>query len=336
MTTARTGPPTAGSARTGPEETKRRRGRAPTLRQLEARTGRLLLSPTVLIVLVIVILPILWAIVLAFQRVRLLNIRRANLFSNYTLANFETVFTSPGFWESLRTTLIYTIGGTVGSILLGLVAALALRRPFRGRGVIRAVMLLPYVTPVVAATFVWTVALNPNFGIVNAWGTRFLGWDEPIAFLSTQSSSLFGIPIPTALLTVIAFETWRYFPFAFLFLVARIQAIPGDLDEAARVDGATVWQRFRYVILPQLMPVIAVLAVLRFIFTFNKFDDVYLLTGGGAGTEVISVRVYEYLTANKDVGLAAAQAVVLALVLVFLIVFYLRSTARAERAEQGG
>lgn len=309
-----------------------KRGSGPTLRKLEARTGRVLLSPTVLIVLAVVILPIIWAVLLAFQRVRLLNIRRAGIVGNYTLDNFERVLTSPGFWDSLWTTVVYTVGATASSIGLGLVAALALRKPFRGRGAVRAVMLLPYITPVVAATFVWTVALNPQYGIVNAWGTRFLGWNEPIAFLSTESGSLLGIPVPTALLTVIVFEAWRYFPFAFLFLVARMQAIPGELDEAARVDGATIWQRFRYVTLPQLMPVIALLAVLRFIFTFNKFDDVYLLTGGGAGTEVISVRVYEFLTARKDVGLASAQAVVLALILVVLIVFYLRSMSRAERA----
>jgi multiple sugar transport system permease protein len=245
------------------------------------------------------------------------------------------VLTSPGFWESLWTTVLYTVGATVGSIGVGLIAALALRKPFRGRGAVRALMLLPYITPVVAATFVWTVALNPQYGIVNAWGTSFLGWNEPIAFLSTEQSTLLGVPVPTALLTVIAFETWRYFPFAFLFLVARMQAIPGDLDEAARVDGATIWQRFRYITLPQLMPVIALLAVLRFIFTFNKFDDVYLLTGGGAGTEVISVRVYEFLTAQKNVGLAAAQAVVLAVALVGLIVVYLRAAGRAERLERG-
>ena len=305
-----------------------------SLRKQEARTGRLLLSPTVLIVLVVVILPIVWAILLAFQRIRLINIRRAGIVGNYTLDNFDRVLTSPGFWDSLWTTLLYTVGATVGSIGLGLVAALALRKPFRGRGAVRALMLLPYITPVVAATFVWTVALNPQYGIVNAWGTKFLGWNEPVAFLSTERSSLLGIPVPTALLTVIVFEAWRYFPFAFLFLVARIQAIPGELDEAARVDGATIWQRFRFVTLPQLMPVIALLAVLRFIFTFNKFDDVYLLTGGGAGTEVISVRVYEFLTAQKNVGLAAAQAVVLAVVLVGLIVFYLRTVSRAERAGQ--
>ncbi|HST63691.1 MAG TPA: sugar ABC transporter permease [Mycobacteriales bacterium] len=302
------------------------------MRRQEARTGRLLLSPTVLIVVLIVVLPIIWAVSLAFQRARLLNIRRVGLVGNYTLDNFSRVLQSDGFWSTLWTTVVYTVGGTIGSIGLGLVAALALRRPFRGRGAVRAVMLLPYITPVVAATFVWTVALDPQFGIVNAWGTLFLGWNEAIPFLSTPQSHLFGIPVPTALLVVIAFETWRYFPFAFLFLVARMQAIPGDLDEAARVDGASIWQRFTNVVWPQLLPVIALLALLRFIFTFNKFDDVYLLTGGGANTEVISVRVYEFLTARKDVGLAAAQAVVLALVLVGLIVIYLRAQARADRS----
>jgi multiple sugar transport system permease protein len=302
------------------------------LRRQESRTGRLLLSPTVLIVLAIVVLPIVWAISLAFQRARLLNIRRVGLIGNYTLDNFQRVLQSDGFWSTLWTTVVYTVGGTVGSIGLGLIAALALRKPFRGRGTVRAIMLLPYITPVVAATFVWTVALDPQAGIINAWGTKFLGWNEAIPFLSTEQGHVLGVPVPTALLMVIAFETWRYFPFAFLFLVARMQAIPGDLDEAARVDGASVWQRFRNVVWPQLLPVIALLAVLRFIFTFNKFDDVYLLTGGGAGTEVVSVRVYDFLTARKDVGLAAAQALVLALVLVGLIVIYLRAQSRADKA----
>jgi multiple sugar transport system permease protein len=297
------------------------------LRRQESRTGRLLLSPTVVIVLAVVVAPIVWAISLAFQRARLLNIRRVGLVGNYTLDNFSRVLQSDGFFSTLGTTVVYTVGGTIGSIGLGLVAALALRRPFRGRGVVRAVMLLPYITPVVAATFVWTVALDPQYGIVNAWGTRWLGWDDAVPFLSSGDG-----PVPLALLTVIAFETWRYFPFAFLFLVARMQAIPADLDEAARVDGASIWQRFRHVVWPQLLPVVALLAVLRFIFTFNKFDDVYLLTGGGAGTEVVSVRVYDFLTQRKDVGLAAAQAVVLAVVLVGLIVVYLRAQGRADRA----
>jgi multiple sugar transport system permease protein len=116
---------------------------------------------------------------------------------------------------------------------------------------------------------------------------------------------------------------WRYFPFAFLFLLARLQAVPGDIEEAARVDGAAPTQIFRYILLPQLLPVMAVLTVLRAIFTFNKFDDIYLLTGGGADTEVVAVRVFELLTAQGNVGAAAALAVVLAVILAVLVGFYM-------------
>jgi multiple sugar transport system permease protein len=195
-------------------------------------------------------------------------------------------------------------------------------------------MLLPYVAPIVAVTFAWSTMLNPQFGVVNHWGTRLLGWDEPIAFLSQRSSevSILGLTfgVPTALLTVIAFEAWRSFPFAFLFLTARLQAAPATLEEAAKVDGATLTQRFRYVLLPQLMPTIAVLAVLRFIWTFNNFDDIYLLTGGGAGTEVVAVSVFNALTARGDIGGAAAQALALAAILAALIGLYLWRLAPRE------
>ena len=302
-----------------------------TRRQRENRAGLAYLAPTLVVVVVVVILPILWTIMLAFQRIRLINIRRAGVFGEYTLANLDLVLTSPGFWSSLWTTLIYTIGGTVSSIAIGLVAALALRGRFRGRTFVRASVLLPYVAPVVAVTFVWETMLSPQFGIANTWGTRFLGWDRPIAFLSQReyTMSLFGwhVDIPLALITVIAFEAWRYVPFAFLFLLARLQAVPGELEEAALVDGAAPTQIFRHILLPQLGPVIALLTVLRFIMTFNKFDDVYLLTGGGSGTEVVSVRVYQFLTARFDIGAASAQALILAAGLVVLLAIYLKFLA---------
>jgi len=311
-----------------PEQRRRLARRPRTLRQQENRAGLAFLSPTLIVVLFVVVLPILWAIMLAFQRMRLRNLRRSGFLGRYTLSNLENVLTSPGFWDSVWTTLVYTVGATALSIGLGLVAALALRRPFRGRTLMRASVLLPYVAPVVAVTFVWEILLSPQFGLANDWGTRFLGWDRPIAFLSEQERtvSLLGwdVHLPVALLTVIAFEGWRYFPFAFLFLLARLQAVPRELEEAALVDGAAPTQQFRWILLPQLAPVIALLCVLRFIFTFNKFDDVYLLTGGGAGTEVVSVRVYDYLTARFDIGGAAAHALVLAAVLVVFLAIYLR------------
>ena len=173
-----------------------------------------------------VVLPILWTVVLAFQDLRLIDLRRRGLFGAFTLDNFAAVFSSPGFWAALRTTLLFSVVGTVSSIGIGLAAALALRGAFRGRTFVRASMLLPYVAPVVAVTFVWQTMLSPQFGIVNAIGTEVLGWDDPIAFLSQRSADVtvlgIEITVPVALLTVMAFEAWRYFPFAFLFLTARI------------------------------------------------------------------------------------------------------------------
>jgi multiple sugar transport system permease protein len=319
------------------EAPRRRRGR--TLRQQEARAGLAFLSPTLIVVLVAVVLPILWTIVIAFQQLRLRNLRRQGIFdAEYTLRNIEAVLTSSGFLESLKVTLIYSVVGTALSIGLGLIAALVVRKPFRGRTLVRASMLLPYVAPVVAVTFVWDVMLNPELGIVNAIGADLLGWKDRIPFLDQRSGtlSLFGLDIgvPTALMVVILYQAWRYFPFSFLFILARLQALPGDLDEAARVDGATPLQRFRYITLPQLQGVIALLAVLRFIWTFNEFDDIYLLTEGGAGTEVVSVRVFRYLTARGDVGAAAALSLVLALALALLLLVYFRFfVGRVKEAE---
>lgn len=303
-----------------------RRGARTTLTQRDARTGLLLMSPTLAIVLVVVILPLVWSVVISFQELRLIEIGRADMFSGFTTENFALVVRSGALWSSLRTTAIYTVGSVVLTIGLGLVAALAVRRPFRGRALVRAVFLLPYVAPVVAVTFVWRVMLDPGFGIVNAAGTGLLGWEEPIAFLTQARGTwdLLGweISVPTALLTAMAFEGWRYFPFAFLFIMARLEGMSGELEEAALVDGATPLQSFRYIVLPQLLPVIAVLALLRTIWTFNEFDDIFLLTGGAAGTQVASVRVYELLTVQRNVGAASAQSLVLALVLVVLLALY--------------
>jgi multiple sugar transport system permease protein len=324
--------------RPAPEAAPPARKRPLTRRQRENRAGLAYLSPTLVVVLVVVVLPILWTVMLAFQRIRLINLRRAGVFGEYSLANLEVVLASPGFWTSLWTTLVYTIGATFLSIVFGLIAALALRGRFRGRTFVRAAVLLPYVAPVVSVTFVWEILLSPQFGMVNNWGTRFFGWDQPIAFLSQReyTVSLFGwqVDVPLALLTVIAFEAWRYFPFAFLFLLARLQAVPRELEEAALVDGAAPTQTFRHILLPQLGAVIALLSVLRFIMTFNKFDDVYLLTGGAAGTEVVSIRVYEYLTARFDIGAAAAQALVLAAGMIVLLIIYLRFLAPRFEGEE--
>ncbi len=252
----------------------------------------------------------------------------------FTLANFARVFRDPDFRPMLGVTLAYTIFGTGLSILLGLFAAQLLVVRFAGRNLLRGLFLFPYVAPVIAVAFVWVFLLDPFAGTVNALLLKYGLAQNPIPFLSQRvwPVHLLGLElrIPLALTMVIIFEGWRYFPFAFLFILARMQAMPAELFEAARVDGAGVWATFRFVTLPQLLGILATLFLLRFIWTFNKFDDIFLLTGGAAGTETITIKVYDYAFARADLGLGAALAVVLFFILAAFLTVYFRYAPRGE------
>lgn len=306
------------------------------LKRRESRLGMALVLPAVIVVVVLVILPLLWNIALSLQPARLINIRDVKLIGfDASLKNFERVLSDRDFWPVLRTTFVYTIFGSILSILLGLWAALTLRKAFRGRSIVRGLVLFPYVVPVIAAAFVWQVMLNPNFGVANVWLER-LGFNA-VDFLGTRSYDVavfgwFTFSIPLALVTAILFEAWRYFPFAFLFILAALQSEPKEIEEAALVDGATISQRFWYLTLPALKPVLSVLFLLRFIWTFNKFDDIFLLTGGGAGTEVITVKIVDWLIGRANVGAAAALGLILAAILgvvvgLYFKFFYVEDTA---------
>jgi len=306
--------------------TKTKRRRKSGLQKRESRLGVTLMLPTVLVLLVLFFFPLLWNFALSLQPARLINIREVSLIGfTPSLKNFQLVLNDNEFVPVLTTTFVYTIGGSVLSILLGLWAALTLQSTFRGRSIVRGLVLFPYVVPVIAAAFVWQVMLNPNFGIANVWLER-LGFDA-VDFLGTRSYDvsvfgLFTLTIPLALFTVIAFEAWRYFPFAFLFILAALQSQSSEINEAAEVDGATLSQRFRYITLPSLAPVLSVLFLLRFIWTFNKFDDIFLLTGGGAGTKVITVKIIEWLIGRGNVGAAAALGIILAAILSVVVLIY--------------
>jgi multiple sugar transport system permease protein len=300
-----------------------------SLARREARLAYAMLAPTVLVVLLVVILPVLWNLWASFREMRLIDLQRMNIWSlDFSLDNYTTVLRGRNFWPVAGTTLIYTIGGALLAILGGLAAALLMNERFPGRNFLRGFLLFPYIAPVVAVAFAWRMMLNAQFGIVN----QLL--EQPIDFLTTRYATLnlLGLEVrwPLALTMVILFEGWRYFPFAFLFLLARLQALPDELYEAAAVDGAVPSQRFWYVTLPQLRGVFATLFLLRFIWTFNKFDDIYLLTGGGAGTEIITVKIYDYLTGRNNIGQAAALAMILALFMLIILPLYFRFVAREE------
>ena len=247
---------------------------------------------------------------------------------SFTLQNFTKIFSADEFWTVLRVSFYYTIFGTFGALILGLFAAQILNTSFFGRPVLRGLFLFPYVAPVIAVAFAWVLLLDAGpGGTFNAMLRQLGATDAPINFLGQKSIAIpiFGFTwhFPMALTTVIAFEAWRYFPLSFLFILARMQSIPSDMYEAAEMDGATPFQQFWFLSLPQLVGILAVLFLLRFIWTFNKFDDIFLLTGGAAGTRTLTVDVYEQAFAISNLGAGAAVAVVVFVVLLsFAILFF--------------
>jgi len=253
---------------------------------------------------------------------------------DFTLENFRRIFSADEFWSVLRVTFYYTIFGTGGALVLGLFAAQLLNTVFPGRGIVRGLFLFPYVSPVIAVAFTWVVLFDPFSGTLNALLTKMGVVTDPINFFGQRAIdfTFFGIPMefPLALTTVIAFEAWRYFPLSFLFILARMQSINTDMYEAAEMDGATPLQQFWYLSLPQLMGILSVLFLLRFIWTFNKFDDIFLLTGGNAGTRTLTVDVYEQGFALSNLGAGAAVAVVVFVVLVTFATLFIRFSPKEE------
>jgi len=238
-----------------------------------------------------------------------------------TLENFIRIFDRREFVDVLYATLFYTIFGTVGAIVTGLFAAMLLNKSFKGQGVLRGLYLFPYVAPVIAVAFTWVTLFDPFSGSVNALLIQMGVTNGPINFFGQR---------PLALIMVTVFEIWRYFPLSFLFILARMQSIDHDMYEAADMDGASPFQKFWYLSLPQLLGILSVVFLLRFIWTFNKFDDIFLLTGGNAGTRVLTVDVYEQAFAISNIGAGAAVAVVIFFCLLAFSVLFFRYISREE------
>jgi multiple sugar transport system permease protein len=302
--------------------------REPTFLQKEARLAFWMLAPTFAIVLAFVVFPVIWNLWLSLKPVYLEDLRGISLVKfNLTIDNFLKVFRDPDFVPVLVTTLIYTIGGSILSILLGLAAALLVNDQFPGRNLLRGLFISPYIAPVVAVTFTWSFILDPQLGVLNWLAVDKGILEQPIPFLSQRWLDLeimgLKLRIPLALTSVIFFEGWRYFPFAFLFILARLQSIPDELYQAASVDGATPLQRFYHITLSELSTVLATLFLFRFIWTINKFDDIFLLTRGQAGTKVMTIKVYDYAFGEFNIGASSAVAMILfAILAVFLIIYF--------------
>ena len=250
------------------------------------------------------------------------------LTTNFTLKNFKKVFFNNNFIELLMTTFYFTFFGTVGAILLGIFAAQLVNQKFYGRSFMRSILLFPYVGPVVALAYTWTLLLDPNSGTLNSLLVSFGIIEKPINLLGQKYLILsilgFELKLRLALTTVIFFEIWRYFPLAFLFILARLQAIPKDLYEAADVDGAGPFRKFFSITLPQITAILSILFMIRFIWNFNKFEDIFLLTGGASGTLTLPISVYQQGFAVSNIGMGSAVSIVIVLLLITFMIIYFK------------
>jgi multiple sugar transport system permease protein len=302
-----------------------RRGKS--LEAREARLAWILILPTALIVFGLVVFPAIFSIWISFRDVGLKNLDNVMQAPYVGLENYRLVINDFAFkfqglqsWGAAVTSVVYSFSSTILTLVIGLIASLLLNRPFRARGLARAIFLFPYVAPIVSVAFVWRWILDPRpSGVINDVLMRLGILELPKAYLAQRG---------LALLLVIVFEAWRYFPFAMLMILARLQAIDKTLYEAADVDGANTWHKFLNVTLPELRYVLGAVFLLRLIWTFNKFDDIFLLTGGGFGTNVLPVLTFQFSFKSFDFGKGAANAMILLIILVVFLLIYVTTVMR--------
>jgi len=293
-------------------------GRATTSRRLLEREGLfswLMLAPGVLFLLAFVAYPFFYGIFLSLQDRR---VATQGIFVG--LANFQTLAQDPVFWQVTRNTFIYVVATTVFKLAGGLGMALVMNQTFRGRNIVRASLLLPFIVPTALSTGAWMWILDPTFSVVN--------WLMVHGGLISSGFSWLG-NATLAMWSMIVVNTWRGMPFYGITLLAGLQTISPDLYEAAAIDGATTTQRFLYVTLPVIKPVLIIVTMFSVIFTFGDFQLIYALTHGGPAnaTHVFSTLAFDIGMSAGQLGMGAAVALAMLPALALLIIaltIYLR------------
>ena len=285
---------------------------------MTARTGRLLLlAPAALLVLAVVGLPVLRVVQLSLMRV---DLEGGISLAWGGLAAYARLWDDARYWNSLRNTAIFTGASVALETALGVAFALVLHRRFRGRGVLRAVVLLPWALPTAVMALAWAWIFNDAFGVANDLLRRLGLLERPVAWLGEPA---------TAMAVLVLADAWKTTPFVALVVLAGLQGIPESVLEAARVDGLTAWQRFRHVLLPLLTPALLVAVVFRTVHAYGAFDLVYVMTGGGPGgsTETVSLYAFQHYFRYLDFAYGSAvatQGVLLALLPLALVLRWAR------------
>lgn len=285
------------------------------------RLPYLLLLPALALLGGVVVYPVGYGLWLAFNDKSLLSLDATFI----GLDNFRELVADDVFWTSVRNTVQWTVLGVAGVMLTGLLLALLLNSPYvLGRRWLRSFFFLPWLTPTVVTAIVWSWLYNPTYGYINHALMKLSLIDEPLLFLSKPGLNLNAVVVPLI---------WRGYPFTMLVILAALQSIDAALYEAASIDGAGSWQRFRSITLPSLAPSLAILTLLQTIWIFNHFDIPYQMTAGGPAhtSELLSTYAYNTVFGGTRQGYGAAIATVMFAVLVVFGATYIRLAVR--RAE---
>jgi ABC-type sugar transport system permease subunit len=277
--------------------------------------------PALIATVSVILIPLMYSFGVSFYHFVLTDPRNVRFDG---LANYAHAFSDPSFVNSLRVTLVYALGTVALELVLGMAAAVVVNGLTWGQGLVRTAMLVPiFMTPAVVA-FMWRFLLHPDLGIVDYILSQ-IGLGRPVWL---------GDP-RLALISVMAVDIWRSTPFMFLVFLAGMQSLPGELFEAAAVDGASPWQRFSRLTLPLLRPLILVALVIRGMDALREFDTIFIMTGGGPGnaTETIGLATYRYSFRNYDMGLGSAVSYIIFAVVFVLSLFFVRQMQRSRRAD---
>ena len=241
-----------------------------------------MLGPVLVVIFVLVIAPLVWGLRISLTDSRMIGL---GFKDGLTLENYGSLLGDPDIWNAVWVTIMFSGGTVVGSVVLGIVAALVLDRDFFGRGIVRVLVILPWAVPHVVAALVWQWMYNPDFGIMN-FGLLLLPW-------VTATPKWLSDP-QFALLAIILVNVWKTYPFAALLLLAGLQTISDDLYEATEIDGAGPVRRFIDITLPGLRRVLAIVVLLLLIWSFGNFVFIFLMTQGGpaGATNALVVHIY--------------------------------------------
>ena len=284
------------------------------IRLSDRQVGILFMLPFIITAGLFMVWPVVEAVRMAFLAY---NPLRPDMVRFVGFANFERIFADPLFYESFRQALVWTGWSIVLQTVLGVGLALLLHVPLPGIAAFRGLLLFPYIVPTIVVALNWRWIFNSEIGVVN-YALLSAGLiDQNIAWLSTPTM---------AMASAIALNVWKYTPFVVICVLARLQTIPTELYDAAKVDGAGWFRRLFDITLPMLKEVLVVVIVFRTIWTFNKFEEIFLLTRGGPGTSTFNLAVYAYEQgmANLRLGVAAATGVVMIVLLMVGTVIYVR------------